>query len=187
MKLKKVNFFIFFLIFFLFFNNSPLQAKDNIEIAGDILELTLPTTAFGMSLIFHDDNGTKQFVKSFITTLGITYTLKYTIHKKRPNGGEHSFPSGHTSSSFSAASFIQRRYGWKYGIPAYIAASFVGWSRIECKAHYPEDVLAGAFIGIVSTYMFTKKFHNKILKNINFSIISYKNSQLYAFFLQTSF
>ncbi len=50
------------------------------------------------------------------------------------------------------------RYGWKYGLPAYAAASFVGWSRIRANKHYPIDVIAGAAIGILSNYYFTTAY-----------------------------
>ena len=73
-----------------------------------------------------------------------------------------SFPSGHTSAASSGASFIQKRYGWQCGIPAYLAASFVGWSRVEADQHYIEDVLAGAAIGFVGTYIFTENYKEKI-------------------------
>lgn len=39
---------------------------------------------------------------------------------------------------------MRKRYGWKYGIPAYVAATFVAVSRVESKEHYVQDVLAGA-------------------------------------------
>jgi len=58
---------------------------------------------------------------------------------------------------------------------------------VECKAHYPEDVLAGAFIGIVSSYIFTEKLHNEKLKNISFFITGSKNSQIYGFLFQIVF
>jgi membrane-associated phospholipid phosphatase len=53
---------------------------------------------------------------------------------------------------------MRKRYGWIYGIPAYVAASFVGYSRVEEKAHYAHDVLAGAAIGILSSYLFTTPY-----------------------------
>lgn len=81
------------------------------------------------------------------------------MHERRPNGGNQSFPSGHTSISFSAAEFMRERYGWEYGLPAYAVASFVGYSRVESNQHYPRDVVAGAAIGILSSYIFTKPYH----------------------------
>lgn len=85
--------------------------------------------------------------------------LKYAIDKDRPDdSGDDSFPSGHTADSFAAATFIQQRYGWKWGIPAYIGATFVGYTRVDSDKHYVEDVLAGAAIGIISGLYFTEPY-----------------------------
>jgi membrane-associated phospholipid phosphatase len=80
------------------------------------------------------------------------------VNETRPDGGSHSFPSGHSSISFSSAEFMRERYGWAYGLPAYAAASFAGYSRVESREHYTHDVVAGAAIGIVSSYIFTKPY-----------------------------
>lgn len=80
----------------------------------------------------------------------LTCSLKIAVGRIRPSGGNHSFPSGHTSASFAAASLLDDNFGAAVGIPAYGAAGLVGYSRIESGAHYPSDVLAGAAIGILS-------------------------------------
>ncbi|MGB5884692.1 MAG: phosphatase PAP2 family protein [Desulfobulbales bacterium] len=141
----------------------PVYANDDIELAGDIIRVILPLTAAGMTIFQNDHEGLIQFSKSFLSTVGVTYALQYSIDTTSPNGEEHSFPSGHTSTAFSGASFLQRRYGWKYGIPAYAAASFVGWSRIESDNHYLKDVLAGGAIGIITTYIFTDPYQKEII------------------------
>jgi len=51
-----------------------------------------------------------------------------------------------------------KRYGWEYGVPAYAAASFVAYSRVEAREHQPHVVLAGAAIGIISSYIFTRPY-----------------------------
>ena len=56
------------------------------------------------------------------------------------------------------AEFMRKRYGWEFGLPAYAAASFVAYSRVEAGEHHPEDVAAGAAIGIISSYIFTRPF-----------------------------
>src|SRR5207247_9514252 len=76
----------------------------------------------------------------------------------RRSGGGQSFPSAHTSISFSAAEFMRERYGLEYGVPAYALASFVAYGRVESKQHYAHDVIAGAAIGIASSYIFTKPY-----------------------------
>jgi PAP2 superfamily len=85
-------------------------------------------------------------------TAVITGVLKEVVHEERPNGGQHSFPSGHTSSAFCGAEFIRKEYGWAWGAPAYAAATYVGWSRVEAKAHHWHDVVAGAAIGYFSNH-----------------------------------
>ena len=135
-----------------------LAAADNIQTAGDVLLFVLPATAGGLTLGHRDGWGALQLGESLGVTLGVTYALKYSIEAKRPNGGSESFPSGHTSISFSAAEFMRKRYGWEYGVPAYAAASFVAYSRVESRQHRPQDVVAGAGIGILSSYIFTKPY-----------------------------
>lgn len=135
-----------------------VEAGDNIQLAGDVLQLVLPATAGGLTLGYRDWQGSLQLAESSALTLGVTYGLKYTVNERRPNGGTESFPSGHTSISFCAAEFMRKRYGWEYGIPAYAAASFVAYSRVEAREHHPHDVVAGAAIGILSSCIFTRPY-----------------------------
>ena len=136
---------------------SPVAA-DGIQTAGDVLQLVLPGAAAGLTLGHGDGQGARQLGKSLAASLGVTYAFKFSINAQRPNGGGQSFPSGHASVSFSAAEFMRKRYGWEYGVPAYAAASFVAYSRVESREHHPQDVVAGAGIGILSSYIFTKPY-----------------------------
>jgi membrane-associated phospholipid phosphatase len=150
------------LLFFLCCLPLPARSSDSVERAGDVLQVVIPVAAFGMTFLFDDAEGRLPFFKSFATAMGTTYALKYALNYDRPGGGSKAFPSGHTSAAFSGASFIQRRYGWDYGFIAYAAASFVGWSRVHADEHHWDDVLAGAAIGIISTYIFTKPFEGNL-------------------------
>jgi membrane-associated phospholipid phosphatase len=144
--------------------NSNAQSN-TIETSGDILQIVLPSVAFGSTLIYKD--GTKpawQFAKTYGSTFLVTHGLKRLIDKKRPNGGHHAFPSGHTSSAFAGAAFLQKRYGWKIGAPAYLLASYTGWTRIDSKQHDTWDVLGGALVGTLSAYIFTEAYHSNQLE-----------------------
>jgi membrane-associated phospholipid phosphatase len=134
------------------------RASDDLLLGADVLRILIPASAYGMTYLKDDKTGRSQFLKTFLSTAGVTYGLKLAVDKERPDGGSHSFPSGHASIAFSGASFIQKRYGWKPGIPAYMAASLAGWICIETDRHYVEDVLTGAAIGTACTYIFTKPF-----------------------------
>ena len=121
--------------------------------AGDILQMALPIAAISSTYYLDDSDGFKSFLKSYTITAASTYLLKITTHKLRPDESDNmSFPSGHTSSAFSGASFIHFRYGFKYSIPLYFLASFTGYSRIYADKHYIEDVIAGAGLAILLNF-----------------------------------
>jgi membrane-associated phospholipid phosphatase len=86
----------------------------------------------------------------------LTTTLKVTVNRSRPSGGDHSFPSGHTSATFASAGVLQQHFGWKAGIPAYAAAGFVGWTRVRDRAHWVSDVVFGAAVGLASARAVTR-------------------------------
>lgn len=156
----------FFLIAFTILYSLKSKAQiNNVEKTGDALQIILPITAFSSTFIYKgNDHGHIQCVKTIGSTFIVTHSLKRIINKKRPNGGDFGFPSGHTSAAFSGAAFIERRYGFKIGIPAYILASYVGWSRVETNYHDYWDVIAGASLGIISGYIFTKPMKNRSLE-----------------------
>ncbi len=141
--------------------SSFVYAKSTTESIGDALSIAIPTAAYGTSLYLGDKNGQMQFYKSFGTTMGATYLLKYSVREKRPDSNnKDSFPSGHTSSAFAGASFIHKRYGLKYAILPYITAIYTGYSRVHANRHHPIDVYAGAAIGILSSWYFVTPYKN---------------------------
>lgn len=134
-------------------------ARKAVRTTGDVGAVLLPVAGLTAVLLQKDWQGLKQGVFSGVTTLGVTYALKYIVKKERPDHSDnHSFPSMHTSTSFAAAAFIQRRYGWQWGLPSYILSTYVGWTRVYGKKHDWWDVAAGAVIGAGSSYIFTRPF-----------------------------
>lgn len=149
----------------------PTQAQDTSQTKpdvgttqkiGDVILFALPTATIGTSFIIGDEKGTWQFTKGLLLTEAITYGLKLSINKQRPDmSNDNSFPSGHTSTVFHSAGYIHRRYGFKYSIPAYALAGFTAASRIDSKKHDILDVLAGAAIGLGSNLLFTTEYQKK--------------------------
>jgi hypothetical protein len=80
--------------------------------------------------------------------------LKRAIDARRPNGGPHAFPSGHATTAFMGAESIRQQRGWRWGIPAFALASWVGYTRVDARAHHWRDVIAGAAIGIAANHDF---------------------------------
>ncbi len=125
----------------------------------DILCLLPTATAAVLTLVNKDEKGLKQFVLSTLTSTALSYGLEACVTKARPDwDGMHSMPSTHTMIAFSGASYLQRRYGWKWGAPAYAIATYVAWGRTYAKRHDVWDVLVGSAIGVGGTYIFTRPF-----------------------------
>lgn len=74
----------------------------------------------------------------------------------------YSFPSGHTASSFAAATviaFMDKRLGrW-----ALVLAALIAFSRLYLSVHYITDILAGILLGVTSAYL-AKSVCKKIQK-----------------------
>lgn len=128
---------------------------ETLETAGDIGAVALPAVAAGVTAWRKDGEGAVQLGKALLSTVAVTAALKLSVREEAPNGDDHAFPSGHTSVAFAGASYLHRRYGREVGLPAYLAASFVGASRVASDHHRVHDVLAGAAIGILSNVVFT--------------------------------
>ena len=63
-------------------------------------------------------------------------------------GDQWSFPSGHSLSSFAAATALFF-FHKKTGLLAYLLAAAIAFSRLYVCVHYPTDVLTGAVLGIL--------------------------------------
>lgn len=141
---------------------TPTSVQKGVAKSTDVFAVLLPATALTLTLVEKDWKGLLQGVETAAVTAGATLILKYSVKEWRPDkSNQHSFPSGHSAVSFASAAYLQRRYGWIWGGPAYAVAAYVGWGRCFAKKHYWYDVLAGAAIGAGSAYIFTRPFAQK--------------------------
>jgi membrane-associated phospholipid phosphatase len=124
---------------------------------GDAAAILLPVGAAGGALLARDSKGLAQLAESYAASMAVVYVLKPLVDRNRPYGGRRSFPSGHATSAFAGAAFLQMRYGWALGLPAYAVAAYVAYSRVEADRHHTSDVVAGAAIGIASNLVFTRR------------------------------
>jgi membrane-associated phospholipid phosphatase len=86
--------------------------------------------------------------QAVIITQVYTQVLKLIVRRERPDGSNRvSFPSGHASNAFTAASVLAHHYGPKLGIPAYGVATYIAVSRLAANKHHFSDIVAGAGFG----------------------------------------
>jgi membrane-associated phospholipid phosphatase len=126
--------------------------------------------------------------QAYITSTAMHYLIKGVTGRQRPSyinpeqlkaeptfrgpfrkpftnqGGERissSFPSGHTTLAFSAATVYAMEYRDKpwVGIISYSVASLVGVSRITENKHWSSDVLAGAALGHLCGRQVVNNYH----------------------------
>jgi membrane-associated phospholipid phosphatase len=130
--------------------------------------------AFGVKGKNNFGNQTAIVVKSLLLNQLFVSNLKVWVNEERPNKGEHSFPSGHTSTAFVLAQFMHHEFGnrsvW-FSIGAYSCATTVGIMRVTKNAHWISDVVAGAGFGMLSTELVylthQYKWDNKHIKNLD--------------------
>lgn len=133
-----------------------VSAADAVETSGHVLRAALPAAALALTFRRDDAPGRRELYRSFAANVVATWALKHAIDQRRPDGDGLGFPSGHASMAFQSAAFLHRRYGAADAWPAYLLAGYVGWTRIEADRHDLGDVLGGAALGVVTSFLLTR-------------------------------
>jgi membrane-associated phospholipid phosphatase len=127
------------------------------------------------------------FTAGLLATKGITDLAKGITARPRPKialesdsqtqnasadfaDNHHSFFSGHASSAFFAATYLNkrvrsimrtrldeheyRRWRWFPPIILFGWSTYVGWSRIQAYEHYVSDVIVGAAVGYLTAELY---------------------------------
>ena len=134
----------------------------------DILQYTPTILNVGLSASGLKTKNTRaDRLGIFVLGTGIyvvaTQGLKYAINETRPNGTEHSFPSGHAATAFFGATLLAKEYGENYpwiAVGGYAIAGTTAVLRMANNQHWATDVFMGAGIGIASaeiaSYLYPK-------------------------------
>ena len=131
----------------------------------------------------------KHIIFSIILSGLVLHLLKYILGVSRPKyffnydyerynffNIEHkvnSLPSGHTQAAFTI-SILFILYFNRYNLFFLLLAAFIGISRVFMSAHFPSDLILGAYIGAVFPI---------ILYNLKFKkdFLSFKKQKLIDF------
>ncbi len=136
-----------------------MQLVSTISRSGDgILYVAIPITAW-----LAGTENAKLFcaalAAAFAMERSVYYLMKNSLKRRRPAevvpdfcalvvpADRFSFPSGHTSAAFCFATTASLCF---FGLETFLYcwAAAIGVSRVLLGAHFPGDILAGAFLGI---------------------------------------
>jgi len=82
------------------------------------------------------------------------------------NPAEAAFPSGHALFYFAVSTGVFL-YNKKVGILFYIASALIAISRVYVGVHWPLDILVGALLGILTSWVLNRLFKKYVFKYIN--------------------
>jgi membrane-associated phospholipid phosphatase len=146
---------------------------------GGPVPLTLGATLYalgrGTGSSFTEGLG-REVIRAVLVSGAFTAVTKGAVGRARPfaapgdpdvfspghgftNGSLASFPSGHTSAAFATATVLARELGvahpearWIVNPLLFGGATFVGYSRVYNRQHWPSDVVAGAALGAITGF-----------------------------------
>lgn len=145
-------------------NRTPAWNRHWVAVSNTLVLSPVPAATLWVADLTTTDHRYRYPATEATLSLGLTAAttmgLKSIIARPRPwvdhrnnlqclqHVGSYSFPSGHTSFTFSTATTLTLLYPkWYVAVPAYLWAGAVGFSRLYIGAHYPSDVIAGAALG----------------------------------------
>jgi len=123
-------------------------------ITGGLVESVLKTIS-GRQRPYITDS---TIVQASPTFHGPLYKTQKDANGKKLNS---SFPSGHTTVAFAAATVFAMEYKNRPWIPvlSYSAATLIGLSRITENKHWATDVLVGAALGYLTGRQVVNNYH----------------------------
>ena len=116
---------------------------------------------FGTGVLFKNEGIAflgENLTEALLFNEAMTGGLKIIFNRHRPNGGKYSFPSAHSSTWFTIATVFESLYGPVVGIPSYLLAGMIAFSRVDSNSHFVSDVVFGAALGTAIGWG-TTRFH----------------------------
>jgi hypothetical protein len=125
---------------------------------GEGIDFALPVAAAAVVIYKRDWKGAGDLVESSLLTIGTAYALSRIVVERQPDGEPHSFPSVNSAIGASGASFLWSRYGWQYGLPAFLFKQVAGYSLGRGKQDRWYDSVASSAIASGFNFLLTPRF-----------------------------
>lgn len=114
------------------------------------------TAAIGFNYVLGEIIIKKSVGRARPSTLIADEDMK--IHKPK----DHSFPSGHSASSFCAFAVMFWCCPVWIWLPALALAGTIAFSRMYLRVHYLTDVIGGVLLGLLDGSLMTLFFHTVV-------------------------
>ena len=163
--MKKAKTIFLFLFILIFHSNSLAEEnrRSSVRSFGDYMQIINPVFAASLA---SGEKGFGHFAIIYAETFVIMHGTKLIASSgkwqvsKRPyvENKKHRYdglPSGHTASAFVGAAYV-RTFSEEYkllSIPLYITAAITGYSRVKAKEHTTGQVIAGAALAEIVTFI----------------------------------
>lgn len=121
----------------------------------------------------------------------------FSKRAKNINGSKEysSFPSGHTTVAFAAATVFAKEYSNTIVVPiiAYSSATLIGLSRLTENKHWASDILVGAALGYLTGKQIVNNYHryaklkapnqakNSVSFNLQYKLGQFRPGLIYSF------
>lgn len=176
-KIRNISICLF--VLFLSINISFAKSRQSpLRSFGDYAQIINPVIAAGLS---SQEKGFGHFAIIYGQSWVAMHGIKLVSDKakwapsKRPSVHDKKdrfdgMPSGHTNSAWVAASYVRTfSEDYKYvSIPLYITAAITGYSRVRAKEHTAAQVIAGAALAEIVTYINSKLEWSNEYRSTNF-------------------
>jgi membrane-associated phospholipid phosphatase len=153
---------------------SPLRSfGDYAQVINPVLAASMASQEKGFghfTIIYSQSWVTMHGIKLVSNKAKWKASKRPTIENKKDRF--EGMPSGHTNSAWVAASYIRTfSEDYKYmSIPLYLSAAVTGYSRVHAKEHTTAQVIAGAALAEIVTYINSKLEWSNEYRSTNFYV-----------------
>ena len=146
---------------------APAASGFDYETSAKAVSYAMPVFAGGVAVYHKDWDGLLKLSVTTALTYGTAYGLKHLVRSCRPyekpcvhgGSGWDSFPSTTTAIASAPSSFLWTRYGWEWGLPAFVISKYPSWALQKAHRNKLWDGLATTAISWGWNTLLVDRYH----------------------------
>jgi membrane-associated phospholipid phosphatase len=135
--------------------------------SGKAVAYAMPVFAGGVAIYKKDWKGLVELSVTTALTYGTAYGIKQIVKSCRPyrkpcvHGGTgwDSFPSTTAAIASAPSSFLWNRYGWEWGLPAFVISKYPSYALQKSRKNKLVDGLASTAISWGYNTLLVDRYH----------------------------